>query len=53
MIEKPIRDTPRWAGLWDTRDYFDAHHICFKFKTTLATLKMCQEKETIIHVRMC
>ena len=32
MTENPIRDTPRWVGLWDTREYSDVRHICFKFK---------------------
>ena len=34
MIENQIRDTPRLAGLRDTRDYFDVRRICFKFKIT-------------------
>ena len=34
MTENPIWDryTPRWVGLWDTREYSDVRHICFKFK---------------------
>ena len=38
MTENPIRDTPWWVGLWDTRDYSEVRHICFKIKTTFESL---------------